>query len=180
MNAPAPLDDPGCSVTRFFNQLRAGDPGAAEQLWARFFPRLIALARRTLAGRPQRVADADDAAQSAFASFCLRVKAGEFRVADRADLWNLLGVITARKARKQAARGRREARRWARTQRGRSHTPRRLAAPARRGCGRAAGRRIRFAQRGTARPTRLGVTRVRPLAAARLPQPRDRRSARLH
>lgn len=94
--------DPGGSVTHFFGRLRAGDPAAAEALWERFFPRLVALARSTLAGRPQRVADADDAAQSAFASFCLRAKAGEFHVADRGDLWNLLGVITANKARMQA------------------------------------------------------------------------------
>ncbi len=102
--APTPALPPGGSVTLFFDQLRAGSPGAAEALWARFFPRLVALARRALAGRPQRVADADDAAQSAFASFCLRVKAGEFSLHDRADLWNLLGVITARKARKQVRR----------------------------------------------------------------------------
>jgi DNA-directed RNA polymerase specialized sigma24 family protein len=101
MNTTASGSDPGGSVTRFFDQLRAGDPSAAEELWLRFFPRLVALARQVLAGRPQRVADADDAAQSAFASFCLRVKAGEFRVSDRDDLWNLLGVITSRKARKQ-------------------------------------------------------------------------------
>jgi DNA-directed RNA polymerase specialized sigma24 family protein len=96
--------DPGGSVTRFFDQLRAGDPNAAEALWLRFFPRLVALARQVLAGRPQRVADADDAAQSAFASFCLRVKAGEFHIQDRTELWNLLGVITARKAKKQVRR----------------------------------------------------------------------------
>ncbi len=99
--APDLTPNPGGSVTRFFDELRVGSPGAAEQLWARFFPRLVALARQALAGHPQRVADADDAAQSAFASFCLRVKAGEFSVHDRADLWNLLGVITTRKARKQ-------------------------------------------------------------------------------
>src|SRR5215510_9873464 len=101
MNRAASDSDPSGSVTRFFDQLRAGDPNAAEELWLRFFPRLVALARQVLAGRPQRVADADDAAQSAFASFCLRVKAGEFRISDRDDMWNLLGVITSRKARKQ-------------------------------------------------------------------------------
>jgi DNA-directed RNA polymerase specialized sigma24 family protein len=95
----------GCgSVTHFFSQLQTGDPAAAEALWERFFPRLVALARKTLAGRPQRVADADDAAQSAFASFCLRVRAGEFAIRDRNDLWNLLGVITVNKARIQARR----------------------------------------------------------------------------
>lgn len=96
--------DPTGSVTRFFGQLRSGDTAAAEALWERFFPRLVGLARKTLAGKPQRVADADDAALSAFASFCVRVKAGEFQIADRSDLWNLLGVITARKARRQARR----------------------------------------------------------------------------
>lgn len=92
------------SVTQFFGQLRTGSPAAAEALWERFFPRLVALARKTLVGRPQRVADADDAVQSAFASFCLRVKAGEYDVGNRTDLWNLLGVITANKARMQARR----------------------------------------------------------------------------
>src|SRR5947208_1219575 len=92
------------SVTHFFIQLQAGDPVAAEALWERFFPRLVALARKTLAGRPQRVADADDAAQSAFASFCLRARAGDFAVGDRDDLWRLLGVIAVNKARIQARR----------------------------------------------------------------------------
>jgi DNA-directed RNA polymerase specialized sigma24 family protein len=101
MNDPVSADDPAGSVTMFFDQLRAGNPAGAEALWERFFPRLVALARKTLAGRPQRAADADDAAQSAFASFCLRVRAGEFEVRDRNDLWNLLGVITANKARTQ-------------------------------------------------------------------------------
>src|SRR5438309_6706601 len=100
-DAPGPASG---SVTQFFGRLRTGDPAAAEALWERFFPRLVALARKALAGRPQRVADADDAAQSAFASFCLRVRAGEFEVRGRDDLWNLLGVITARKARGQLRR----------------------------------------------------------------------------
>lgn len=92
------------SVTQFFGQLRSGSPAAAEALWERFFPRLVALARKTLAGRPQRVADADDAAQSAFASFCLRVQSGEYDVENRTDLWNLLVVITTNKARMQIRR----------------------------------------------------------------------------
>src|SRR5580765_2796606 len=104
MDSNASPSDPAGSVTLFFGQLRAGDPVAAGALWERFFPRLVALAHKTLAGRPQRVADADDAAQSAFASFCVRVKAGEFEVADRSDLWNLLAAVTANKARIQARR----------------------------------------------------------------------------
>lgn len=94
---------PDCgSVTQFFGQLRTGNPQAAAAIWERFFPRLSALARKTLLGRPQRAADFDDAVQSAFASFCLRVQAGEFEISNRNDLWNLLGVITTNKARMQA------------------------------------------------------------------------------
>ena len=92
------------SITHFLGQLRDGDSAAAEALWERFFPRLVGLARKTLANRPQRVADADDAAQSAFASFCLRAKAGEFDIADRSELWNLLATVTANKARMQVRR----------------------------------------------------------------------------
>jgi DNA-directed RNA polymerase specialized sigma24 family protein len=103
MSIVDPTSDCG-SVTLFFGQLRTGSPLAAEALWERFFPRLKALARKTLAGRPQKVADADDAVQSAFVSFCNRVRAGEYDVDNRTDLWNLLGVITANKARMQARR----------------------------------------------------------------------------
>lgn len=92
------------SVTLFFNQLQEGDPLAAEQLWMRFHPRLAALARKCLYGRPQAAADADDAVQSAFASFCQRVRSGQFTIGDREDLWNLLGLITKRKARAQVRR----------------------------------------------------------------------------
>jgi DNA-directed RNA polymerase specialized sigma24 family protein len=92
------------SLTLFFNQLKAGDPSAAEGLWASFFPRLLGLARKVLSGRPQRISDAEDAAQSAFASFCLRVQAGEYSVFDRNEMWKLLSVITANKARMQVRR----------------------------------------------------------------------------
>lgn len=92
------------SLTLFFNQLKAGDPSAAEGWWANFYPRLFGLAHKVLSGRPQRMADAEDAAQSAFASFCFRVQAGEYSLFDRNEMWNLLSVITANKARMQVRR----------------------------------------------------------------------------
>lgn len=96
-------DDPTGSVTQFFHRLQAGDADAARGLWVRYFPRLVGLARRALAGRPQRAADAEDAALSAFASFWQG--AGGFAgVLNRDDLWKLLGTITLRKALKQARR----------------------------------------------------------------------------
>lgn len=92
------------SVTHFFRRLVSGEPAAAGPLWEHYFPRLAGLARRALAGRPQAVADAEDAALSAFASFCQRATGGAFSVGDRDDLWNLLGVIAVRKARRQVRR----------------------------------------------------------------------------
>jgi DNA-directed RNA polymerase specialized sigma24 family protein len=103
MDTPLPPLDPAGSVTRFFRQLRDGDSAAANGLWERYFPRLVALARGTLARQPQRVSDAEDAAVSAFVSFWRR--AGDFTaVLNREDLWKLLGTITVRKALRQARR----------------------------------------------------------------------------
>jgi RNA polymerase sigma factor (sigma-70 family) len=93
------------SITRFFGKLRAGDAASVQPLWEHFFPRLVGLARKTLNDRPQLMADADDAAQSAFISFWKRTGHGDFSgELDRNDLWNILAVITVRKARKQIRR----------------------------------------------------------------------------
>jgi RNA polymerase sigma factor (sigma-70 family) len=97
--------DAECSVTLFFEQLKAGDPEAAEQLWQRFSPRLLGLARKTLGNVACRNSDAEDAAQSAFVSFWKRASSGRFANGlNRDDLWNVLGVITVRKARRQLRR----------------------------------------------------------------------------
>lgn len=71
----------------------------------RFRPRLLALAHSTLGGRVPRMADAEDALQSAMISFWEQVEEGKFDdQLDRDDLWNLLGLITVRKAIKLASR----------------------------------------------------------------------------
>lgn len=104
---PAIPADIAGSVTYFFKQLRTGSHDAVHELWTRFCPRLQGLARKTLSGYPQRMADAEDAAQSAFISFWQRAEKGEFgEDLDRNNLWNLLGVITIRKALKQVERER--------------------------------------------------------------------------
>lgn len=98
------------SVTGFFNQVRQGDRSATRQLFQRFFPRLLGLARKTLAGSPQRMADAEDAVQGAFLSFWRQAERGDFGDMHRDSLWRLLAVMTVRKARKQLARERAEKR----------------------------------------------------------------------
>jgi DNA-directed RNA polymerase specialized sigma24 family protein len=87
------------SVTRWIHQLQAGNQAAAQELWNRYFHRLVSLARSKLQGVPRRAADEEDVALSAFDSFCRGAEEGRFpRLDDRDNLWRLLVVITERKA----------------------------------------------------------------------------------
>ncbi len=91
------------SVSELIRRMQDGDSSAVRGIWSRYFPRLIALARATLNGRPRRVSDEEDAAISAFASFWERADKGEFaKLTNRKSLWALLAVLTIRKALKQA------------------------------------------------------------------------------
>ncbi len=90
---------PEGSVTGWLGQLQAGDPAAVQQLWERYFGRLVGLARQRLRDTPRRAADEEDVALSAFESFCRRAERGRFpNLLDRDGLWRLLVVLTARKA----------------------------------------------------------------------------------
>jgi ECF sigma factor len=87
------------SVTNWFDRLQLGDAAAARELWSRYFPRLVGLARKKLQDAPRAVADEEDVALSAFDSFCRAAQRGRFPdVTDRDGLWRLLVVFTARKA----------------------------------------------------------------------------------
>jgi DNA-directed RNA polymerase specialized sigma24 family protein len=87
------------SVTHWLGQLKGGDPAAAQPLWQRYFRRLVGLARDRLRGAPRRAADEEDVALSAFDSFCRAAEQGRFpRLGGRDDLWQLLVLLTARKA----------------------------------------------------------------------------------
>ncbi len=107
-----PDEDIG-TVTSWLNHLKAGDLAAAQPLWQHYFERLVRLARARLQAMNQRGADEDeeDAALSAFDSFCAGVAASRFpQLADRDDLWRLLVVITRRKVLDQAQRRMRQKR----------------------------------------------------------------------
>jgi DNA-directed RNA polymerase specialized sigma24 family protein len=102
--------EPDGSVTRWIGDLVASaDPDpAAQKLWERYFERLVHLARDRLRAISRGPADAEDAALSAFDSFCRGVAAGRFPcLRDRDDLWPLLVTITVRKASDQVRRERR-------------------------------------------------------------------------
>jgi DNA-directed RNA polymerase specialized sigma24 family protein len=86
------------SVSAWIAELKAGDKQAAEHLWKAYFSRLVALARHKLRG-PRPAADEEDVAVSAFNSFFRAVQGRRFpRLDDRGDLWQILVMLTARKA----------------------------------------------------------------------------------
>jgi DNA-directed RNA polymerase specialized sigma24 family protein len=90
-----PEDD----IESWIAQLRARNPDAAQRLWERYFRQLVALARARLGAAPRRAADEEDIALDAFMSFCRGVEESRFpHINDRADLWQLLVLLTARKA----------------------------------------------------------------------------------
>jgi DNA-directed RNA polymerase specialized sigma24 family protein len=66
------------SISALLELLMDGNEEAARQLWQRYYPRLVALARQKLQRSPRRVADEEDAALSAFDSFCRRAAQGQF------------------------------------------------------------------------------------------------------
>jgi RNA polymerase sigma factor (sigma-70 family) len=87
------------SITVWLKLLPAGDPEAAQQLWQRYFHRMVGLARQRLQGAPHAAHSAEDVALSAFASFCKAAAAGRFpRLDDRDCLWRVLMKLTAHKA----------------------------------------------------------------------------------
>ena len=99
------------SITQWIDRLKAGDANAAQKLWERYFRRLVGLARKKLRDAPRRAADEEDVALSAFDSFCRGAEQDRFpQLHDRLDLWQLLVLLTARKAFDQAKHERRQKR----------------------------------------------------------------------
>jgi RNA polymerase sigma-70 factor (ECF subfamily) len=89
--------DPHNSFAELEPRLRAGDEGAATEVFRRFAGRLIALARAKLDTRIRRKEDPKDVVQSVYGTFFRRYRAGQFDLANWDSLWSLLTVITVRK-----------------------------------------------------------------------------------
>jgi DNA-directed RNA polymerase specialized sigma24 family protein len=87
------------SVSDWIDQLKAGDAVAAQKIWEQYYTRLLDFARTKLRAAPRRVADEEDVTLSAFDSFVRGAQQQRFpQLTDRNDLWQLLLVITERKA----------------------------------------------------------------------------------
>ena len=87
------------SVSQLIQQLHNGPTEAAYVLWNRFIDRLIDAARKQLRNLPRRSFDEEDVALAAFDAFLRGAKEGRFKKLDsRDDLWQVLAMLTERKA----------------------------------------------------------------------------------
>jgi DNA-directed RNA polymerase specialized sigma24 family protein len=95
---------PEGSITRWIADLELGNSDRAtkhaqEELWSRYFRRLMRLGKIKLGDTPRAVADEEDVAISALQSFFHSASLGRFpKLHDRNSLWPLLAKITANKA----------------------------------------------------------------------------------
>jgi RNA polymerase sigma-70 factor (ECF subfamily) len=106
--------EPTGSITRLLQDLESGTPSVRRQaeteIWNRYFPQLLALARRSIDARTRRREDEEDILQSMYHSFCVRLKKGEYELDGRGDLWKLLVTMTLFKTRRAIAKHRRQRR----------------------------------------------------------------------
>ena len=87
------------SVTHWIREIQMGNRQVAQDLWQRYFTKLVRLARVELYGANKRAADEEDVALSVMDSFCRAAEKGRFPdLADRDSLWRLLVRMTARKS----------------------------------------------------------------------------------
>ena len=88
------------SVSRWIEAFRHGDESYAANLWAYLRRRLFRLARDNVRPSGGVAYDEEDVALSAFGALCLAFRDGRYQeVSDRTQLWKLVTVITANKAR---------------------------------------------------------------------------------
>lgn len=86
------------SISIWINAARLGDPDAIQQLWTRYYEKLVRLARTRLRGAPRGAQDEEDFAAHALDSFHRGLQCGRYpNVADRDGLWRLLMTLTANK-----------------------------------------------------------------------------------
>ena len=92
------------SFNGFIKRLANGDERAADELFALYSKRLVALARTRTSRRLQQKLDAEDVLQSVFRSFFVRQRKGLFELTDWDGLWGLLVRITLRKCNRNLER----------------------------------------------------------------------------
>jgi len=85
------------SITFLVDRVSQGDDRAVQPLWDRFFMQMVRVARTRVGGLAY--GEEEDAALSAFDHFCRRAASDGFKqMANRDDLWQVLQMLTRRKA----------------------------------------------------------------------------------
>ena len=86
------------SVSEWIAGLKRGESKALEELWRRYYVKLVRQAQLRLRKLPRVPADEDDVAQSVLFSVCQGAAAGKFEnLQSRDDLWWLLLCVTHEK-----------------------------------------------------------------------------------
>lgn len=101
------MDNPSeQSVSQWLVDLQSNESTEAQQeIWTRYFSRLVGLAHAQLGDAPRGAEDEEDVAVSALESFFSGMQEGHFPdLRDRNALWPLLAKITTRKAINQRKR----------------------------------------------------------------------------
>ncbi len=92
-------NQPNHSISECLVLLKKGDTYAQYEIWQRYHKRLVRLAYLNMKWMKRRVVDEEDVALSAFALFLQRAKEGRFpKLEDRHDLWQVLIMLTERRA----------------------------------------------------------------------------------
>ena len=84
-------------------RFRQGDTQAADVLFARYVERLVEMVRWQISPSLQKRLDPEDAVHSAYRSFFVRARQGQFVLTRSGELWKLLVTITLNKLRRQIA-----------------------------------------------------------------------------
>jgi RNA polymerase sigma-70 factor (ECF subfamily) len=85
------------SFVALMQRFRSDEDAAVRDVFRRFTRQLLALTRRQFEQRLAHRIDPEDVVQSAFKSFFVRYREGQFQIGDWNRLWGLLALITRRK-----------------------------------------------------------------------------------
>lgn len=96
--------EPG-SISILLQRLKFGDQRASSEIWKRYIERLLPLARKQLRGLRDPVVDEEDLLLSVFDRFFKAAQEERFaKLENREDLWQVLLVLTERRATDQYRR----------------------------------------------------------------------------
>jgi len=94
------------SVSEWLAALKADESIAGHRIWDRYMEKVARLALRRMGNASRRVADEYDVVAEVFNDFLLGVREGRFeRLSGRDDLWQVLAMLTERKAVNVVRRG---------------------------------------------------------------------------